>query len=486
MRKSLRNLLLGVVLAGSVQQAGAFSLFGPWETWMTANEGYQLPYDIGGPMNLGEEYRYNLPLLTYGFDESFLNYFGSKGVEEVEKAIKILNDLPAFSQMSAELKEYPLDTRRFNHKAGALYLYDLKSFTLGALLEQIGLAPAERYAWTLRSRVVIGNIPIYVVIKRNFDPVYPYAPTAYVNGVLYTYLTLQTWTTPAYEAVELDVDPSLPSVSSVSSSMICGGTVLAMGYFVDNEPGLFYTALTRDDVGGLRYIYRASNANVEVGSTNTTLAAAGSKVGNYLIGPGNSSPWTVPGVTNAVGTNLPPVDPVLRPGIDKLTFVRVDYNSMVGSWVLLTNRWIDYYITNSTIHSQLLERTITQPDILFAAGDIGVIGLTGIPYAFYRSMSWLNNDAINGIWTLAGPGNLRPPGVLVFSKLGQWLINIGDGGEPDAFPTWWWGSYDGTTNEPVVYPQGARIRDLERIIMSGRADRGPSPWQVPFMPVGQP
>jgi hypothetical protein len=29
-------------------------------------------------MNLGEEYRVNVPLLTYGFDDSFLNYFGAR------------------------------------------------------------------------------------------------------------------------------------------------------------------------------------------------------------------------------------------------------------------------------------------------------------------------------------------------------------------------------------------------------------------------
>ena len=27
--------------------------------------------------NLGEEYRWNSPMLTYAYDESFLNYFGS-------------------------------------------------------------------------------------------------------------------------------------------------------------------------------------------------------------------------------------------------------------------------------------------------------------------------------------------------------------------------------------------------------------------------
>ena len=40
--------------------------------------------------NLGEEYRWNSPVLTYSYDETFLNYFGSNGVVAVEKAIDCL------------------------------------------------------------------------------------------------------------------------------------------------------------------------------------------------------------------------------------------------------------------------------------------------------------------------------------------------------------------------------------------------------------
>ena len=47
--------------------------------------------------NLGEEYRWNSPIITYNFDESFLNYFGSNGVVAVEKGIDILNSIPAAS-----------------------------------------------------------------------------------------------------------------------------------------------------------------------------------------------------------------------------------------------------------------------------------------------------------------------------------------------------------------------------------------------------
>ena len=55
--------------------------------------------DIGGPMDIGDGYRWNVPVVTYGFDQSFLDYFGTNGVAAVEGAIQILNDLPPASSI---------------------------------------------------------------------------------------------------------------------------------------------------------------------------------------------------------------------------------------------------------------------------------------------------------------------------------------------------------------------------------------------------
>ncbi len=482
MRAVLFRWVALVLLATTVPSGRAFSLLGTFDTWQTTDIGYQLGADLGGPMNLGEEYRLNLPMITYGFDESFLNYFGARGVEEAEKAMALLNALPAFSEMSEDLSEFPLDTRRFNHRATALYLYDLRSFILGTMMEVLGLAPAERYVWTIRSRVVIGNTPYYSVFKRNFDPL-TFEPSSYVNNVLYTYFILQTYTTPTYEAVEFDVDPSIPSVTSVSAAGIKGGTVGASGYTVSFQPGLFYTGLTRDDVGGLRYLYRRENYNVESLLTNVVAAPQASAEGNYIIAPGSSAgggnPWGQPGGGTNVVTNTPPFNVGLRPGVDKITFVRVDYDSQVGNWVPVTNRFRDSYITNFTLRTQQLERTLAQPDILFSAYDLGPTP-AGDQFIFVNGIPLVSQDTLNGTTTLGGPGLIQPPFTMSFSKVGQYLLNIGDGGEIDALPNLFWGSYDGTTAEPVVYPSGASIRDLERLVLSGRVgDDSQNPWLAP-------
>src|SRR5690349_5399379 len=83
------------------QPLRAFSLLGPVqpfpgnEAWQSAALGYNpLNTDIGAPKNLTEEYRWNVPVITYGFDPSFLNYFGNEGVAAIDAAFGILNSLP--------------------------------------------------------------------------------------------------------------------------------------------------------------------------------------------------------------------------------------------------------------------------------------------------------------------------------------------------------------------------------------------------------
>src|ERR1051326_7906040 len=86
------------------QRVFGFSLLGPYADWMDIQKGYAQPGDIGGPMNIGEGYRWNIPTITYGFSRSFLDYFGSNGVAAVESAIAVLNQLPPAS--TVDLQNY--------------------------------------------------------------------------------------------------------------------------------------------------------------------------------------------------------------------------------------------------------------------------------------------------------------------------------------------------------------------------------------------
>src|SRR5881394_3870838 len=179
--------LLGACLAITSTCARAFSLIGPYASWMDEAKSFRQPdREIGGPMNIDEGYRWNVPVVTYGFDASFLEYFGSNGVAAVESAIDAFNHLPPASQLDPA--NYPTQVMRVNFQAASQGLIDLKSVTLFLLLEHLGLAEPERFTFCLRNSVHTPDGFQGTIIQRNFDPVtlLPSSninDTAFVNSV---------------------------------------------------------------------------------------------------------------------------------------------------------------------------------------------------------------------------------------------------------------------------------------------------------------
>src|SRR5437660_1432479 len=141
-RLSHKILCAGLGLAASAWSSFGFSLAGPLisEPYQVIEIAYQLLGDIVTPKNLGEEYRRTTPVVYYYFDANFRDYFGSNVVAEVEKAIAIFNNLSNVSDYSATMTEVPNQSLRENYRAEALALEDVKSYTLGLLCEQMGLA----------------------------------------------------------------------------------------------------------------------------------------------------------------------------------------------------------------------------------------------------------------------------------------------------------------------------------------------------------
>lgn len=639
--KIVTGLLL---LIATPREGRSFSLLGPFETWQDDVLQY-VQGNIGGPRALGFEFRWNFPTITYGFDDSFLNFFGSNGVHAIEQAAQIINDLPPFSEMSKSLREFPLDTRRENFRASAVGLLDLKSYALHFLIEEMGLASAETYVWTLRGEEHLTGTPPpldFLVIRLNYDPE-TLEPSSYVNDVLYTYDIFHSNNPHAADALESVVDPFSFSFSSVS--------------FGIPSTGIFFTGLTRDDIGGLRYIYNSQNVNVEtlppnstiqpVPVTNTTQlvtvqsfdlasfsdqamtnstatllglfpnlvftntnsfftnivvsnqlffftnapwAPAGSfpvlatnttfftnvfprftyvfdnvltnhfspnclvRIEEMNVNPAPYDPRFNPFLTNVtqtviisnncpsgdiiivppnlfgydiVGTQLVTVtertntifdviDPfsglerrldvvtfetnytylafpierfvptnsttVARPGVGRINLQRVDFDSLLGSFVVFTNIFVDQYITNGTLASQTIERIVPNPDIVFAAGDLGVTMMRLLPVGTLRNSGWQDNSAINGFLPVSdanGPGQIVPTIQISFSTVLNGATSQGTYPDPDPaalfvpnaeisptqilIPTW--GSFDGTTNAPIVYPVGNSIEALERAIL---------------------
>lgn len=242
-----------------VERVAAFSLLGPFLSWQQPVITYQVAGDLGGPQNLDEEYRRNTPVIYYTFDDSFIGYFGSNGIAAVEQAFQVMNGLTNVSSYSTSLSEFPLEAQRFNFRAQALSLTDLKSVTLNFIIEQMGLAEPDRFTWTLRERAVgNGGCPAdvgYAVIKRNFEvsptSVDQLQASSYVNGTLYSYRISEFCQNTPFlaDAVEFPVDPLANTLTAVASGAIFDGS--------------FFTGLTRDDIAGLRYLLRTNNFNVE-------------------------------------------------------------------------------------------------------------------------------------------------------------------------------------------------------------------------------
>src|ERR1043166_7248550 len=138
MLRNWKKLLAGAALFAALPWLAGFSLYGPGgaegiaaKSWQlpAANAGWDIGYniaglDIGAPVAADEAYRWNIPEITYGFDEAFMRFFGTNGVKEIDKAIRIFNELPPVSRMSADLSEFPLNTTHLNYEAAQLGLID--------------------------------------------------------------------------------------------------------------------------------------------------------------------------------------------------------------------------------------------------------------------------------------------------------------------------------------------------------------------------
>ncbi len=532
MSRHFLALFIASLVFVAPKQVHGFSLLGLRPSWQTPEVGLAPPYDsiVGGVMQIGEGYRFNMPVITYAYDASFLRYFGADGVAAIESAMKVLNGIPTADSMSETLEEFPLNTIRHNATASALSILDLKTTALSLMLEQLGVASPENYVWSIRAHAGIAGIETFSVFNPNFDPV-TLQRTPYINGYQYTY-NIELARPGEWKAFSSPVDPLGPGFTTVAGyiqASFFGSTAPGRGALLASAPGVYFPALTREDVGTFRYLLSTKNYAVEsllpdvIASTGGAIGVSGGTTGggggiggggleaiaaiggiggigrgfsggsgepwipafSVLAGGIGSAnpPWSIVTVSTNVAANgvvvtplstgLPRVVNALRPGVGKYQFVQIGYDSILGASTrpyLVT--WLDRYITNNATRVQAVARQITVPDFLFSAGDLGVVMAT--PVLILKSVDgYVDNSALNNVGgvqsaDLAGPGIITSGKNLSFSKIGRYYYNRGLGGEPDAFIFGGWGSYDGSTNAPVLYPTGTSIKGVEKLVLGGR------------------
>jgi hypothetical protein len=609
------GLVPALLLWGGYSVFG-FSLAGPIGGTQQQNtpDAYQTPtlgYGLMGPnfgldevapKNLGEGYRWNTRNIYYAFDAQFLDYFGTNGAAAVDAAFAILNKLNNVDSYSPGLSEWPLQASRFNYTAQSAQLLDVKTEVLTEMMEQLGLAEPDRYTFCLRDRDTTGaTCPNYTynVIERNFDPVTQTYST-YVNGVLYTFRIIEScpFTPNPYaplvsdaETLVVDPDQEADSLSAVAAGQYNGFSSQISG-LGPTEFGRYYLGLTRDDVGGFRYLLSTNTINTETVDSNSLLEApppqasivitsnlavlsqaaltnneaallalfpslqitsatnlgyafvyttnlvtnvtpvnegyvgqmqtniitvvtsnalptygytygnvitnftftnAGVLVTNspseYLLVPSNQCGFTI--LSNAltsvvITTNTNSIVTVftnhalivdifscipnsvaLREGVEKINFLRVDYDSFVGqSWGPVTNTYTLTAITNNHPVTQTFFRVVNQPDILFTAQDLqsGPSAAAGVFVVARTGPNFNQSQILRG---LAGPGTISEPVQITFDKVGpiftvsypSFLVPTDPNGGTNV-SDFRWATFDGTTNAPVVYPVNSDYASL--------------------------
>jgi hypothetical protein len=320
------------------------------------------------------------------------------------------------------LTNFPEQILRYNNTAQSQQLYDLKSATLAFLLEHMGLGQATRNVFDPRRWDAVflthadeaswppGTIPD-LIIERNFDPE-TLEPSHYVNGVLYSGQVQRAGS--SWDVIEFAVNPTDPIFTSVTD------------FRTLQRAGEYCAALTRDDIGGLHYLLSTNLVNPE--ALLMDVHGADTNAGNF-------------------------VNVALRPGVEKITFVRQQYDALSGQAVPLTNQFVDTYITNNVAKHQLLERVISQPDFLFSVADSG--SSLASPCTRTGTSNWWSSTTLAGSTNETGPGVIVPPVKIAFDRRGPSVVTEDDlPGFADS-ENYRWGSFDNSPADPIGYPTGA-------------------------------
>ena len=466
MFRILKKFIWAMLGVAAIQHASGFSIFGPAESFQTPTLDYITRYyygndtELGGPKNFGEGSRLNVPIITYGYDSTFLDYFGSKGVAAVDSAMAVMNSLPNASSVKLS-KFLTQNNQAINYTAQALALTDIKSTVMSIMLEHMGLI-GETHVWDLRNAAPLPNgtcLFEYLVIERNYDPV-TYNPSAYVNGVQYGYTI---WNgcpngVQVSDAIEQSVNLTSPAQFSY--------TAVATRY--GQQIGGYYLGITRDDMGGLAYLYRGNNYVYE--GLDSDSVASGFPSSAYE--PISLTPTNA--VTNGVFQGL-------LGGVGKITFVKVAYDSLLGQ--AFTPRTYHYSIpmlTNGAVQQLHITRTVTQPDIVFAAADLSSAPAV-YPFIYNglsRSFTFIPSGYVSAAAGGVTASVISPQELVIFNNLSPIYIDENPSflDEPTSTEEIVWGSFDGSTNAPIVFPNGTSLNGLMEELFAEGAASTPGTW----------
>jgi len=340
------------------------------------------------------------------------------------------------------------------------------------------------------------------------------APTNIVFGtnftgttnLQYTFVQYQTYTNYTYSIRPGFCEPALAFDTNFSTNIVAQykyyfGSIITNRYYTNSFATVVTTnlaVLTNGLAGLLTNIVTTNSINLGVGGDffiappawcgysilatqlNTIVLTTNQFTATNLATPDLGERYTETTVSRFTNTTFliqpticttvtPP--PALRQGIERIQFVRANYDSLIGQFFQpFTNYYTMTVITNGQRQTEYYQRVITRPDFLMSAQDLNG-GPATIPVNPYvaRNLNFDQSTILNG---LAGPGTITPSTTFTFNKAGRTYYNVSPAFVAPAFISatnsrdlYLWGSFDGSTNDPVVYPNGTSIADLQNQIV---------------------
>ena len=175
--------------------------------------------------------------------------------------------------------------------------------------------------------------------------------------------------------------------------------------------------------------------------------------------------------TNAPGTSSSNVVVGDFQGIERVQFVRVsdgNYDYLTGQFYNpLTNQYSMVLMRNGKASTVVFQRVVTRPDILFMGQNLSRGGndtLFFLNEITRTTPNWINSRVAAN---LSGPGIIDPttaPTTITYNTVGPVYENTSpsflNGPAAAVGRSMIWGSFDGSTNWPVVYPNGTSIANL--------------------------
>ena len=331
--------------------------------------------DLGGPKDLKTFFRWNIPLLTYAFDASFMQYFGLEGRAAVKEAFTVVNDFfepqedPSSPIYYSGVSALDLGAHGFkrnystaweNITAKNAHIIDIKSLTLGLVVNQLGLGNPYRYSFGIHSTSTNASATQinFNVRLRNYDPI-TFKATSKINDVDYSYRLIhnsppsvgvtQLPTFADMEEFTTDSTGNAWSAVSAIADAFYGNTAIfwteqptlfGFGVFYDSQNASASNAtqprhaLTYDDAGGLKYLYRTNNYVFEGLDPNVVLKIPANFLPTAAVPllPGGSA-RIYPDPSGISGAYIPRRNAGLIPGLPLTSSVPVQAPLLL--WMLL-------------------------------------------------------------------------------------------------------------------------------------------------------